>query len=69
MHLTGRQRLFTVLAAVWVIFMAFATEPWRYRFPYWNWKPFLIVGLAPIAIIIAVLWVRRGLQNDRKRKT
>lgn len=69
MSLTGKQRLSTVVAVAWLIFVAFATEPWKYSFPYRGWALFLTFGVAPIAIIIAIFWIRRSFQNDRKGKT
>jgi hypothetical protein len=69
MYLTGKQRLSTVIALAWVVFNAFAFEPWRYTFPNGDWKPFLIYGIAPIATVVAILWIRGGFKNDRERNT
>lgn len=68
MRLTGKQRLSVVVGAAWLIFIAVATEPWNYYFPYGGWIAFLVFGVAPIAIVVAFLWVRQGFRTDRKER-
>ena len=65
-NLTGKQRLLVVTGAVWILSWLFALTPWRWTFPHGNWMPFLVVGVAPIAIWLTFIWVRRGFQNDKE---
>lgn len=67
-NLTGKQRLWAVIAIAWILFWLFAIEPWESRFPYDKWKYFLVIGIGPIALTLTFIWVRRGLQSDRKEK-
>jgi hypothetical protein len=67
-YLTGKQRLWIVLVFAWVLLWLFVGEPWRYRFPNGGWEVFLIVGIAPVALALSVIWVRHGLGSDRKKR-
>jgi hypothetical protein len=62
----GKQRLWIVTAVVWVLFWLFASEPWRYETQYSAWYEFLGIGISPIAIVLAAIWVRRGFKNDKR---
>ena len=66
-NLTGKQRFWVVVAVAWIVFCFFAIEPWQDRFPSGDWKAFLTFGTGPVAFVLAIIWVRRGFQNDKKR--
>ena len=64
---TGKQRLWIVIAAAWILFVLFNTEPWEYSNlgDYGPWMGFLVFGIGPVAVVLAFIWVRRGFQNDK----
>ena len=64
--LSGKQRLGVVIAATWVTLAFFAIEPWaRDRYDGGRWQAFFGVGVAPIAVILAAIWVYRGFKRTR----
>jgi hypothetical protein len=65
-NLSGWQRIWVVISIAWMLYWFFEPEPWKYDFPYGGWKDFMVAGIGPIAIFVAVTWIRRGFQNARK---
>lgn len=64
---SGKQRLKFITATCWLLFWLFISKalecnPSRYNRNgcHNEWYLFLFVGVAPIAIILAIAWVRRG---------
>jgi hypothetical protein len=66
-NLTGNQRFWSVMAIAWVLIWVFESRFWRYRFPNGGWEVFLGIGIGPIALVLAFIWVYKGYQNDRKK--
>lgn len=65
MNLTGKQRLWVVIAIAWILFWLFVAEPWEFSD---EWKGFLAVGIGPVALTLAIIWIRRGFQNDKRAR-
>ncbi len=61
----GKQRLYTVMGAVWILGWAIFLEPWDYSFMHGLQKPFLAIGVGPIALILVILWIQEGFKKDR----
>lgn len=64
-NLTGKHRVWIVIGIAWILFWLFVISPWR---PYREWGSFFAVGSGPVAVVLAVIWIRRGLANDRKER-
>ena len=64
---TGKQRLGAVVATAWVVYCFFSIEPWKYS-GVRMWEKFLALGIGPVAVILASIWVYRGFRNDKSRK-
>lgn len=63
--LKGKHRLWIVIGVAWMLFWLFAIAPWS---PYQKWAAFFAVGIGPVAFVLAVIWIRRGLANDRRER-
>jgi len=66
--LSGKQRLWVVIAAAWIALWLVIFAPWRegtYTDP---WLQFFVIGVGPVALVLAIIWVRRGFRNERMTK-
>jgi hypothetical protein len=65
--LSGKQRIGVSIAIGWVLFCLFQYAPWEYQYiqARIQWEYFFKVGLMPIVLILAVIWIRSGMQQDK----
>jgi hypothetical protein len=66
-NLTGKQRLWTIIAIAWILLWLYDIQPWEYTFPHGSWNDFLITGICPVALIGAIIWIRIGFLKDKNK--
>lgn len=66
--ITGKQRLIIVLCACWIVSIAFWMNFWEWTYRDGDFVPFAVVGIGPLAVISAGVWVFNGFHITKGRR-